>query len=81
MAALDRIRSLPLKKYPLCTLSILKRTKFTSQRKQRKCWVRKINLDRPEKGEYQLLVKDMQLFYRGYFLRCFRMYPAVFEEL
>ena len=38
-------------------------------------------LDRPEKGEYQLPVKDMQLFDRDYFFRCFRMSPAVFEEL
>ena len=81
MAAFDRIRLLRLKKYLLCTLLILKRIKFAKQRKERKCWVRKIYLDRPEKGEYQLLVKDMQLFVRDYFFRCFRMSPALFEEL
>ena len=61
MAAFDRIRLLRLKKYLRCTLLILKRIKFAKQRRERKCWVRKIYLDRTEKGEYQLLVKDMQL--------------------
>ena len=81
MAAFDRIRLLRLKKYLLCTLLILKRIKFAKQRKKRKCWVRKIYLDRPEKLEYQLLVKDMQLFDRDYVFRCFRMSPALFEKL
>ena len=60
MAVFDRIRLLRLKKYLLCTPLILKRITFAKQRKERKCWVRKINLDRPEKEEYQLLVKDYQ---------------------
>ena len=81
MPTFDRIRLLRLKKCLLCTLLILKRIKFAKQRKERKCWVRKIYLDRREKGEYQLLVKDMQLFDRDYFFRCFRMSPALFEEL
>ena len=81
MAAFDQIKLLRLKKYLLCTLLILKRIKFAKQRKKRKCWIRKIYLDRPEKGEYHLLVKDLQLFGRGYFFRCFRMSPALFEEL
>ena len=81
MAAFDRIRLLRLKKYLLCTLLILKRIKFAKQRRERKCRVRKIYLDRPEKGEYQLLVKDMQLFDRDYFFHCFRMSPALFKEL
>ena len=59
MAAFDRIRLLRLKKHLLCTLLKLKQIKFAKQRKERKCWVRKIYLARPEKGEYQLLVKDI----------------------
>ena len=31
--------------------------------------------------EYQLLVKDTQLFDRDYLFRCFRMSPVLFEEL
>ena len=65
----------------LCILLILKQIKFAKQRKERKCWVHKIYLGCPGKGEYQLLVKDMQLFDRDYFFCCFRMSPALFEEL
>ena len=60
---------------------ILKRIKFAKQRRERKCQVCKIYLDRTEKGEHQLLVKDMQLLDRDYFFCCFRMSPALFEEL
>ena len=81
MAVLDRIRLLRLKKDFLCTLLILMRIKFTKQRRERKCSVRKIYLDCPEKGEYLLLVKDMELFDRYYFFHCFRMSLALFEEL
>ena len=81
MAVLDRIRLLRLKKDLLCTLLILMRIKFTKQRRERKCSVRKIYLDCPEKGEYLLLVKDMELFDRYYFFHCFRMSLALFEEL
>ena len=62
MTAFDRIRLLRLKRYLLCTLVILKWIKFAKQRKERKCSVRKIYLDRPEKRE----LKDMQLFGRDY---------------
>ena len=81
MAVFDRLRLLRLKKYLLCTLLTLKWIKIAKQRRKKKCWVREIYLDRPEKGEYQLMVKDVQLFDRDYFFRCFRMSPAVFEEL
>ena len=60
---------------------ILKRIKFAKSRKERKCWVRKIYLDRPEKGEYQPLVKHMQLFDRDFFFCSFRISPGLFEEL
>ena len=56
MAAFDWIRLLRLKKYILCTLLILKRIKFTKQRKERKCWVRKIYLDRPDISSDCLLI-------------------------
>ena len=81
MAAFDRIRLLRLEKYLLCTMLILKQIKFAKQRKERQCWVRKIYLDRPEKGDYQPLVKDMQLFDRDYFFCCFRISSALFEKL
>ena len=56
MAAFDQIKLLRLKNYLLCTPLKLKRIKFAKQRRKRKCWVRKIYFDRPEKEENQLVV-------------------------
>ena len=44
-------------------------------------WVRKIFKERQEKGEYHILVKDLQLFDAEYFFKTFRMTVAKFEEL
>ena len=44
-------------------------------------WVRKTFKERQEKGEYHILVKDLQLFDAEYLLKTFRMTVAKFEEL
>ena len=55
------------------------------QRRQQKCrkrfWVRRLFEERDEKGEFNLLVKDMRLFDHEYFFQCFRMTPTTFEKL
>ena len=48
---------------------------------RKKMWVRKIFKERQEKGEYHILVNDLQLFDAEYFFKTFRMTVAKFEEL
>ena len=41
-------------------------------------WVRKLFKERQEKGEYHILIKDLQLFDAEYFFKTFRMTVAKF---
>ena len=55
-----------------------------SRRKEKKeetFWVRKVYKDRLEKGEFQMLIRDLRLHDHEYFFACFRMSPSTFEEL
>lgn len=44
-------------------------------------WIRRLFLEREQKSEFHLLVKDMYLFDHEYFYKCFRMSPTTFELL
>ena len=71
-------RTLLLKRLVLLKLILLKRRK---KERQRRCWIRKIYMERCEKGEYHLLVRDLRLHDQEYFFRYFRMSPSTYEEL
>ena len=65
-------------------LTILRRRvkKYKRDDKYRKrMWVRDLFKQREEKGEYNILIRDMRLFDSEFFFRCFRMSPTTFEEL
>ena len=44
-------------------------------------WVRKLFQERKQKGEFNILIKDMKLFDSEWFFRYFRMSPTTFEHL
>ena len=44
-------------------------------------WVRKVFIERKQKGEYHLFVKDLVLCNHEMFFSQFRMNPAKFEKL
>ena len=44
-------------------------------------WVRDLFKERKEKGEFVMLVKDMELYDHEYFFKCFRMNVATLEQL
>ena len=44
-------------------------------------WVRKLFLERKQKGLFNLLIKDLHMFDHEYFFKSFRMSPTVFERL
>lgn len=44
-------------------------------------WVRDLFKERKEKGEFAMLVKDMELHDHEYFFKCFRMNVATLEQL
>ena len=49
--------------------------------KKRRFWIRKLYQERNQKGEYQLLVRDLQLHDHEIFFRYFRMLPETFKIL
>ena len=49
--------------------------------KKRRMWMRRLFVERPSKGLYNVLVKDLKLFDHEYFFKAFRMNPTTFEEL
>ena len=61
-------------------LLLLKRRR-SLQKYRKRFWIRRIYQERNNKGEYHLLVKDLQLHDHEYFFRCFRMSPILFEQL
>ena len=48
---------------------------------KKRIWVRQIYSEGREKGEFHLLVKEMILYDREYFFRCFRMTSSTYEQL
>ena len=61
-------------------LLILWRRKEARKLRKRK-WVRIIFEERNTKGEYKLLIKELQLHDHEYFFKYFRMSPTRYEEL
>ena len=47
--------------------------------KRKRFWMRRIYLERQQKGEFHLLVREMMLFDHEYFFKCFRMTPSTYE--
>ena len=55
---------------------------ITKKNKYKKTvWIRKLFEEREQKGEFNMLVKDMKLFDSEWFFRYFRMSPETFEQL
>ena len=50
-------------------------------RRNKRTWVRKINIKRSERGEYHALIQEMRLSDQGSFYKYFRMTPDRFDEL
>lgn len=48
---------------------------------RRKIWVRKLYQEREQKGEFNLLIKDLILFDSEIFFQYFRMTPTILEQL
>ena len=48
---------------------------------KKRFWVRKIYSQRKQKGEFNMLVKDLRLHNELFFFKYFRMSPSIFEEL
>ena len=60
---------------------LILRRRQAKKRKSPEFWVRKIFQERSTKGEFHLLVKDMELFDHELFFSQFRMTPQKLEEL
>ena len=52
-----------------------------AKKRTRKVWVRNLYKERDQKGEYNLLVKELKLYDHELFFRYFRMLPGTFEVL
>ncbi|XP_046849870.1 uncharacterized protein LOC124443422 [Xenia sp. Carnegie-2017] len=57
------------------------RRKQKVKRKRARFWVRKLYEERRQKGEYELLVRDLQLYDHEMFFSYFGMLPSTFEVL
>ena len=65
-------------KLKLLYLKLLLHKINKSQNKYKKrYWIRKLYLDRKQKGEYNILVKDLKLFDHELFFCYFRMSPKI----
>ena len=62
-------------------LLILKRRLAARQKYRKRMWVRKLFMERKNKGEFHLLVADLRLHDSEYFFKYFRMTPVQYEEL
>ena len=60
---------------------ILIRRRQRQKKRKKAMWMRKLFSERPEKGLFNVLVKDLQLHDAEYFFKSFRMTPQTFELL
>ncbi len=58
-----------------------RKTRSLSKKKCQKFWVRPLYEERSEKGEFNLLIRDLKLYDHCMFFKYFRMLPATFEKL
>jgi hypothetical protein len=70
-----------LVKNNLILLLLLRRHQKRLQRYKKRFWLRQIYDEREEKGEYHLVVKQLQLHDQEYFFKCFCMSPTTLEKL
>ena len=75
MAALNRRRRL------LLLLLLVRRRARRGQRRTRRTWVRKINSNRVNLGEFHSLIQEMRLSDHDSFFKYFRMSPSRFDHL
>ena len=81
MAAINIRHLLLLRSRLIYSYYFYKRVIKSKSKLKRRYWVRQIYNERDKKGEFNLLVKEMQLRDHEYFQKCFRMSPKRFEEL
>ena len=70
-----------LKKKILLLILLRQRLKQKNKKNKKQFWVRRIFREREQKGEFQTLVRDLQLFDDAYFYKNFRMSNQRFELL
>ena len=61
-------------------LIVLKSLKQKSQKRKR-FWVKRIYLERQQKGESHFLVREMMVFVHENLFKCFRMTPSTYDQL
>ena len=59
----------------------MRHLKKSSGKYKKRFWVRKIYSERKQKGEFNMLVKDLRLHDELFFIKYFCMSPTIFEEL
>ena len=59
----------------------MRHLKKNSEKYKTRFWVRKIYSKRKQKGEFNMLVKDLWLHDKPFFFKYFRMLPIIFEKL
>ena len=81
MAAVNLRRLLYLKYSLILRILLLRRRRRKLQKYRKRYWVRHVYTERKQKGEFYLLVKDLQLHDQEYFTKYFRMSPTSLELL
>ena len=80
MAVDNLSKVLIYRKSLILKLLALQSLKQKSQKRKR-FWMRRIYLERQQKGEFHLLAREMILFDHEYIFKCFRMFPSTYEQL
>ena len=80
MAAFNH-RRLLLFRNNLLRLLLLRRRQKRRKKYKKRFWIRRIYAERQQKGEFHLLVKELNMFDHEYFFQCFRMSPGLLDEL
>ena len=80
MAAFNH-RRLLLFRNNLLRLLLLRRRQKRRKKYKKRFWIRRIYAERQQKGEFHLLVKELNMFDHEYFFQCFRMSPGLLDKL
>ena len=80
MAVDNLSKVLIYRKSVILKLLAMQSLKQKSQKRKR-FWMRRIYLERQQKGEFHLVSREMMLFDHEYFFKCFRMTPSTYEQL
>ena len=79
MAVDNLSKVLIYRKSLILKLLALQSLKQKSQKRKR-FWMRRIYLERQQKGEFHLVVREMMLFDHEYFFKCFWITPSTYEQ-